>query len=66
MSTKKVKRAAQLRGIYFDGEKLWRNSMVGYAYEIYTPTGRGFFQSDTLDGLYREIMQYDKRKEIAL
>ena len=60
MTIKRVKAAAAIRGIYFDGVKKWRNNMIGYAYEIYTPTGRGFFQADTLNGLYNEIMKYNK------
>ena len=60
MTIKRVQAAAWLRGIYFDGEKKFRNSMVGNAYEIYTPNGCGFFQSDTLDGLYKKIMEYPK------
>lgn len=60
MTIKRVQTAAWLRGIWFDGEKRFRNSMVGNGYEIYTPDGRGFFQSDTLDGLYKKIMEYPK------
>ena len=60
MTIKRVQAAAWLRGIYFDGEKKFRNSMIGYAYEFYTPNGRGFFQSDTLTGVYRKIMEYPK------
>ena len=60
MTIKRVQAAAWLRGIWFDGEKKYRNSMVGNGYEIYTPDGSGFFQSDTLDGLYKKIMEYPK------
>lgn len=60
MTIKRVQAAAWLRGIYFDGEKKFRNSMIGNAYEIYTPNGRGFFQADTLTGVYRKIMEYPK------
>ena len=60
MTAKRVERAAEIRGIYFDGEKRWLNSTVGYGYDFYTPDGRGFFQSDTLDGAYRQIMTYPK------
>lgn len=60
MKAERVERAAELRGIYFAGTRHWLNSMVGYGYEFYTPDGRGFFQSDTLDGAYREIMKYPK------
>lgn len=63
MSGERVEKAAEIRGIYFAGVKHWLNSMVGYGYEFYTPDGRGFFQSDTLEGAYREIMQYPKVKE---
>lgn len=64
MTIKRVQEAAWLRGIWFDGEKKFRNSMVGCAYEIYTPSGRGFFQSDTLTGLYRKIMEFPKIQEV--
>lgn len=60
MTIERVKQAAYIRGIYFDGVKKFRNNFVGVAYEIYTPNGRGFFQADTLTGLYKEIMKYDK------
>lgn len=62
MTVKRVQSAAECRGIYFDGEKKWLNNMVGYGYEFYTPNGRGFFQSDTLDGAYKQIMTYPKVK----
>lgn len=58
MSIKRVKDAAYARGMYFDGEKRWRNSMIGYGYEIYTP--EGFFQADTLDGIYNVVMSFEK------
>lgn len=58
MTIKRVQEAAALRGIWFDGEKKWRNSMIGAAYEVYTPNGRGFFQADALRALYNEIMRY--------
>ena len=57
MTIDRVRAAAWRRGIYFDGEKRFRNTMIGCAYEIYTPSG-SFYQSDTLTGLYRKIMQY--------
>lgn len=60
MTIKRVKQAAYIRGIYFDGVKKFRNNLIGVAYEIYTPNGRGFFQADTLTGLYKEIMKYNK------
>jgi hypothetical protein len=60
MTIKRVKTAAYIRGIYFDGLKVWRNNMVGYAYEIYTPDGRGFYQADTLQGIYNKVMTYKK------
>lgn len=58
MTIKQVKRAAKLRGIYFSGIKEWRNNTVGFAYEVYV--GGKFFQADTLDGIYNEIMKYRK------
>lgn len=60
MTIKRVQNAAYLRGIYFSGEKKYRNSMIGFGYEFFTPNGRGFFQSDTLTGIYRKIMEYPK------
>ena len=60
MTIQRVRRAASIRGFYFDGVKRWRNNMVGYAFEIFTPDGKGFFQSDTLSGLYKKIMEYKK------
>lgn len=62
MTINRVKKAAELRGIYFNGTRRWLNSMVGYGYEFFTPNGRGFFQSDTLIGAYNEIMKYSKTK----
>lgn len=60
MTIERVQKAAEIRGIYFDGEKKWRNSTVGYAYEVFSPNGYGFFQADTLEGLYRYIMRFRK------
>ena len=62
MTIKRVQQAADCRGIYFDGEKRWRNNMVGYAYEIFTPSGFCFFQSNTLQGMYNKIVKYPKLK----
>lgn len=62
MTTKRVERAAEIRGIYFNPTRHWINSMVGYGYEFYTPDGRGFFQADTLNGVYRKIMTYPRKK----
>lgn len=59
MTIKRVQRAAELRGIYFDGEKRWLNNVVGCCYECYV--GWRFIQADTLDGLYRRIMEVEKR-----
>ena len=56
MTIKRVQTAAWIRGAYFDGVKRFRNTMIGYAYEIYSPSGRGFYQADTLDGIYKYIM----------
>lgn len=58
MTIKRVQRAAEIRGIYFDGIKKFRNSTIGVGYEIFTPNGRGFFQTDNLDSMYREIKKY--------
>lgn len=63
MTIKRVQQAAAIRGIYFDGERKWRNNMVGYGYEIFSPNGRGFVQSDTLEGIYRYIMKFKRLKK---
>lgn len=55
---KRVVRAAELRGIHFDGVKKFRNPTVGVAYECFTPNGRGIISADTLGGMYKSIMQY--------
>ncbi len=60
MTTERVIKAAELRGIYFDGRKKWLNNTVGYGYEILSPSGWSFFQSDTLEGIYRKVMEYPK------
>ena len=61
MTIKRVKAAAENRDLYFSGKKAFLNSMVGAGYEIYIPN-KGFFQSDTLTGIYEEIMKYPKVK----
>lgn len=63
MTKDKVKRAAEARGIRFDVKKKWLNSQIGYGYEFYTPNGCGFRQADTLEGIYRAVMEYPKIKE---
>jgi len=60
MTIKRVQAAAWARGIYFDGEKRFRNNTVGVAYEFFTPNGSGFYQADTLTGIYRKIMEFPK------
>ena len=60
MTIERVKQAAWLRGMHFDGIKKYRNCVVGTAYEVFTPDGRGFISSDTLAGMYRMIMEYPK------
>ena len=57
MTIKRVEKAAEIRGMYFDGEKKWRNNTVGYGYEIWLPFG-GFVQSDSLNGMYKAIRKY--------
>lgn len=61
MTIKRVKMAAENRNLYFSGKKSFLNSMVGAGYEIYLP-GKGFFQSDNLESIYRVIMEYPKIK----
>lgn len=60
MTKDKVKKAAALRGIRFDTKKKWLNNTVGYGYEFYTPNGYGFRQADTLEGIYRAVMEFPK------
>ena len=60
MTIKRVKQAAAVRGIYFNGVKSWLNNCVGYGYFCFTPSGRGFISADTLRGLYKMIMEYKK------
>ena len=62
MNTERVKRAATIRGMKFSGEKKFRNSWAGVSYEIFSPDGRRFLQADTLDGIYRFVMEFSKRK----
>lgn len=61
MTIARVKRSAEVRGIYFSGEKKWLNSTVGYGYEFFSPSGYRFFQVDTLEGSYRQIMRFSKK-----
>lgn len=60
MTKKRVQRAAELRGIYFDGERKWLNTMVGYGYECFSRSGYRFLQADTLGGMYKLIMRERK------
>ena len=61
MTIKRVREAAYIRGIYFDGEKRFLNCCVGYGYEVMT--GKGFFQADTLEGIYKYLMTFPKIKK---
>ena len=60
MTIERVKRAAKLRGIYYEGKRKWLNNTVGYGYEFFTPNGYGFRQADTLEGSYRQVMEFPK------
>lgn len=62
MTITRVQRAAVLRGIRFSGKKKFRNTWAGYAYEVYSPNGRRFLQADTLDGIYRFVMEFPKKE----
>ncbi len=62
MKRNRIKEYAYNSGLYFSGEKIFRNTMIGYAYEIYIP-GKGFFQADTLEGIYKAVKQYRKAIE---
>lgn len=61
MTIERVKKAAARRGIYFDGEKTWRNSTIGYAYEL--SIGWRFVQCDTLEQCYKILQAYQIDKE---
>lgn len=62
MTVKRCKQAAYIRGIYFSGERKWLNNTVGYGYEFFSPNGTGFRQADTLNGSYRQIMEFPKAR----
>ena len=55
MTTKRVQNAAAARGVFFDG-KATPNGWTRY--QVFSPSGCGFLQSDTLDGLYRLLQRY--------
>ena len=59
MTIERVKTAAALRGIYFNGRKEFINSMIGYGYAAFAPYG-GIIQADTLTGFYNLVMKYPK------
>lgn len=58
MTINRVQRAAELRGLFFDGCKRWINSGIGYGYTILTP--RGFYSADRLEAIYRRVMEYPR------
>jgi len=60
MTIERVKRAAELRGIYYEGKRKWLNNTVGYGYEFFTPNGYGFRQASTLKDSYKQIMEFSK------
>lgn len=60
MTKARCKQAAECRGIYFEGKRKWLNNTVGYGYEFWTPSGGSFRQADTLEGSYKQIMQFPK------
>lgn len=62
MTRARCKQAAECRGIYWNGERKWLNSMVGYGYEFFTPNGTGFRQANTLAGSYQQIMTFPRLK----
>ena len=62
MTKKRVQAAARARGIHFTCERKWLNNTVGYGYEFWTPNGGGFRQADTLDGSYRQVMEFPRIK----
>lgn len=60
MTIARVKQAASIRDIYFNGRKEWINNVVGFGYSAYTP--HGFIQADTLNGFYKMVMRCPKIK----
>ena len=61
MTVKRVQAAARARGLYFDGERKWINSMIGYGYEIYVGDSKfGWLHADTLNGLYDMLQQFPR------
>jgi hypothetical protein len=60
MTIARIQKAAALRGMTFTGEKKFRNTWAGFAYEIFSPSGQNFIQSDTLSGIYEFVMHYPK------
>lgn len=59
MTIKRVQHAAALRGIRFNGNKQFLNSIIGFGYYTYAPGG-ALLQADTLAGLYTLIMNYPR------
>lgn len=59
MTIKRVKKAATLRGMRFNGKKLFINNIIGVGYYVYPPHG-ATLQADTLTGLYSLIMKYPR------
>jgi hypothetical protein len=59
MTINRVKHAAYIRNINFDGEKKFRNNTIGYGYEVYLPD-KGFVLFETLDQVYNSIMKYER------
>ncbi len=60
MTKARCRQAAECRGIYWEGERKWLNSMVGYGYEFFTPNGGEFRQAGTLEGSYKQIMEFPR------
>ena len=63
MTKERMMKAAARRGIYTNGEKRWRNTMVGYAYEL--SIGWRWAQCETLEQCYRIIQEYKIDKDAA-
>ena len=64
MTIKRLQAAAARRGIYFNGQKKFLNTFIGYGYSCFSPSGAGLLQADTLTGLYSMIMKYPKIREV--
>ena len=59
MTIERVKKAAAIRGMRFDGKKRFINNLMGFGYFVQVSTG-AFLEADTLSGLYSLILKYPR------